>query len=63
MVTPMEKLVTLLLAHPERFHWSEIPCCLLGLLELHDEPPPDVHKPDTSKSLHTSHQPERFHAL
>ncbi len=29
----MEKLVSLLLEHPEAFTWSEIPCCLLGLLD------------------------------
>lgn len=33
MLTTMENLAALLLEHPERFTWSEIPCCLLGLWE------------------------------
>jgi hypothetical protein len=29
----MNSMFHLLLEHPERFIWSEIPCCLLGLLD------------------------------
>jgi hypothetical protein len=33
MLTTMEKLIPILLDHPERFTASEVPCCLLGIWE------------------------------
>lgn len=63
MLMTMEKLITLLLEHPERFVASEIPCCLLPFLELHDEPPPVDRMPGISRSPRTSHQCAHLRAL
>jgi len=63
MVKPMEQLLSLLLQHPESFQWSDVPCCLWGFLELHDEPPRDDRMPGTSRPLRTNHQPARCRAL
>jgi len=42
LITTMDKLLPLLLEHPERFTPSEIPCCLLGVwdIALSDLPDP-----------------------
>lgn len=38
MVTPMDKLLNMLLSQPERFDWSSVPCSMLGVLEVaHDD--------------------------
>jgi len=44
--SPVNRFLALLLAHPERFQRSEVPCCLQGIweaeYEVHQAGPPET---------------------